>query len=158
MNRAVLDDGVSDISRCRTVVAPPQVIWEVLADFGSLSSWADDVDHSCVLHHGQDGPLGTTRRVQVGRNTFVERIIDFDPPVTLAYRVEGLPPLVHTAVNRWTLAPKESGATVVTLTSTLNVDAGPLSGAAERVACRAMAMRSDRLLAGLAHRLENVHG
>lgn len=148
---------MADISRSRTIAAPLQAVWDVLADFGSLSSWADDIDHSCILRHGQDGPVGTTRRVQVGRNTVVERIIAFDPPVTLAYRIEGLPLRVHTAVNRWTLTPKDS-ATVVTLTSALDVDAGPLSGAAEWIACRAMAKQSDSLLAGLAHRLEKAHG
>ena len=70
---------MADISRSRTIAARPQAIWDVLADFGAPSSWADDVDHSCVLNHGPDGgPLGTTRRVQVGRNTFVERIVEFD--------------------------------------------------------------------------------
>lgn len=156
MNRDVLDGGVSDISRSRTIAAPQQAIWDVLADFGSLSSWADDIDHSCILRHGAGGPLGTTRRVQVGRNTFVENIIDFDPPITLAYRIEGLPTRVRAAANRWTLTPK-GAATVVTLTSTLDVDAGPLSSAVEWLACRGMARQSDRFLAGLAHRLENTH-
>lgn len=156
MNRAVLDDGVSGISRSRTIAASPQAIWDVLADFGSLSSWAADVDHSCILRHGQNGPLGTTRRVQVGRNTFVEHIIDFDPPVTLAYRIEGLPTRVRTAVNRWTLAAKTS-ATLVTLTNTVEVDAGPLSGPVEWMACRRLAGTSDRLLAALAHRLEDTY-
>ncbi len=157
MTRAVLDGGVSDISRSRTIAAAQGAIWGVLADFGSLSSWADDVDHSCILRHGPDDPLGTSRRVQVGRNTFVENIIDFDPPVTLAYRIEGLPTRVRTAVNRWTLTPK-GATTVVTLTSTLRVDAGPLSRAVEWLVCRGMAKQSDRLLAGLARRLENSHG
>lgn len=88
----VFDGGVADISRSRTITAPPQAIWDVLADFGSLSAWADDVDHSCILNHGPGGAAkGTTRRVQVGRNVLVERITEFDPAVALAYDVEGLP-------------------------------------------------------------------
>ncbi len=157
MTGGVLDDGVSEISRSRTITAAPGAIWDVLADFGSLSSWADDVDHSCILRHGPDDPLGTSRRVQVGRNTFVENIIDFDPPVRLAYRIEGLPTRVRTAVNRWTLT-SNGAATKVTLTSTLRVDAGPLSRAVEWLVCRGMARQSDRLLAGLAHQLENSDG
>ncbi|RDH79621.1 SRPBCC family protein [Mycolicibacterium moriokaense] len=145
---------MADVSRSRTIAAPPQAIWDVLADFGSLSSWAEDVDHSSILRHGPDGPLATSRRVQIGRNTIVEQIIDFDPPVTLAYRISGLPTRVHTAVNRWTLSP-QSAATTVTLTSTIGVDAGPLSGAVEKLVCRGLARQSDRLLAGLAHRLEH---
>ena len=106
----VLDDGVADISRSRTIAAQPQAIWDVLADFGSLSSWADNVDHSCVLNHGPDGgALGTTRRVQVGRNALVERITEFDPPATLAYDIEGLPARLRKVTNRWTLRPVPTG-------------------------------------------------
>ncbi len=76
----VFDGGVADISRSRTITAPPQAIWDVLADFGSLSSWADNVDHSCILNQGpHGGAVGTTRRVQIGRNVLVERITEFTP-------------------------------------------------------------------------------
>ena len=87
-----LDGVVAVISRSRTIAAEPQAIWDVLADFGSISSWADNVDHSCLLSPATEGiAVGTTRRVQVGRNTLVERITEFDPPTTLAYDIEGLP-------------------------------------------------------------------
>lgn len=99
----VLDGVVSDTRRSRTIAARQQTIWDVLADFGSLSSWVEGVDHSCVLNHGPDGgALGSTRRVQVGRNTLVERVIEFDPPTTLAYRIEGLPARLRKVTNRWT--------------------------------------------------------
>jgi uncharacterized protein YndB with AHSA1/START domain len=152
----VLDDGVADISRSRPIAARPQAIWDVLADFGSLSSWAGNVDHSCVSNHGIDGPLGTTRRVQVGRNTLLERITKFDPPSTLAYDITGLPTRLRKVSNRWTLQPTHD-ATVVTLTSTVEIGAGPLARLAEWVVGRAMAKQSEALLAGLAHRLENTH-
>ncbi|TXB92061.1 SRPBCC family protein, partial [Mycobacterium tuberculosis] len=51
----VLDGVVSDTRRSRTIAARQQTIWDVLADFGSLSSWVEGVDHSCVLNHGPDG-------------------------------------------------------------------------------------------------------
>jgi Polyketide cyclase / dehydrase and lipid transport len=135
----------------------PQAIWDVLADFGALSSWADGADHSCVLNRGPDGaPLGTTRRVQVGRNTVVERITDFDAPTTLAYNIEGLPKRLRKAVNRWTLSPA-GDSTLVTLTSTVEVGSGPPARLAERVMLRFMAKQSDTMLAGLARRLEKTH-
>ncbi len=153
----VLDGGVADISRSRTISAPPQAIWDVLADFGALSSWADNVDHSCVLNHGPDGgPLGTTRRVQVGRNTLVERITEFDAPATLAYDIEGLPPRLRKVANRWTLRPV-GAATAVALISTVEIGAGRPARLAEHLALRVLAKQSDTLLAGLAHRLENTH-
>lgn len=126
----VLDGVVSDTRRSRTIAARQQTIWDVLADFGSLSSWVEGVDHSCVLNHGPDGgALGSTRRVQVGRNTLVERVIEFDPPTTLAYRIEGLPARLRKVTNRWTLRPADpvGAVTVVTLTSTIEIGGNPLA-------------------------------
>ena len=149
---------MSDISRSRTITAPPQAIWEVLADFGALSSWSANADHSCILNHGPDGgAMGTTRRVQIGRNTLVERIAEFDPPTALAYYIEGLPKQLRNVVNRWTLRPS-GAATEVTLTSRVEIGTGPLARAAEWVVCRGMAKESDSMLAGLAKRMEHEHG
>lgn len=137
----VLDGVVSDTRRSRTIAARQQTIWDVLADFGSLSSWVEGVDHSCVLNHGPDGgALGSTRRVQVGRNTLVERVIEFDPPTTLAYRIEGLPARLRKVTNRWTLRPADpvGAVTVVTLTSTIEIGGNPLARLAELVVGRAM--------------------
>jgi uncharacterized protein YndB with AHSA1/START domain len=154
----VLDVRVAAISRTRTIPAPPQAIWDVLADFGSLSSWADSADHSCILNQGPDGgAIDTTRRVQVGRNTVVERIIEFEPPSAIAYAITGLPKRFRHVVNRWTLV-RSGGATEVTLTSRLKIGSNPVARAAEWVVCRGMAKQSDSLLAGLAQRMEHAHG
>jgi uncharacterized protein YndB with AHSA1/START domain len=145
---------VAQIDRTRTIAAAPQEVWDVLADFGALGTWVDRVDHSSILVHGAGGPIGTARRVQMGRNTLVERIVDFDAPHTLAYDIEGLPKQLGRVDNRWTLRP--SGAsTVVTLTSTIEIGSGRMQQLAERVMCRVMARQSDGMLAGLAKRLEN---
>jgi hypothetical protein len=147
--------GVSIISRDRTIPAPPQAIWNVLADFGALSSWADEVDHSCILNHGPDGALpGTTRRVQVGRNVLVERITQADQPATLAYDIEGLPRRLRHVANRWTLR-QIGAATVVTVTSTVDIGTNPLARAAERIVCRVMAKQSDSMLAGITRKMEH---
>lgn len=145
---------MADISRSRRIAASPQAIWNVLADFGALSSWADDADHSCLLNHGQNGQLGTTRRVQMGRNTLVERITEFDPPSALGYDIEGLPARLRKVANRWRLWP-EGDTTLVTLISTVEVGTGRPARMAEWVAVRMMANQSEKLLAGLARRLEN---
>jgi hypothetical protein len=145
---------VAEIQRTRIIAARGQEVWDVLADFGAIGSWADNVDHSCILSSGVDGaPVGTTRRVQVKRDTLVERIIEFDPPHVLAYDIEGLPRLLRRVTNSWTLAGDSS---VVTLTSTVEIGPRPPQNLAERVVCRVMARQSDSMLAGLANRLENA--
>ncbi len=124
----------------------------MLADFGAISSWADNIDHSCILNQGSE-PVGTTRRVQIGRNALVEQITEYDETHALAYDVEGLPKRVRRFNNRWSLRPGGDG-TVVTLTSTVDIGSGPVRKIAERAVCRLQVRQSDLMLAGLAHRLE----
>ncbi len=152
---AAYREAVAAIDRSRTIAAAPQAVWDVLADFGSISSWADNIDHSCVLVQA-DQPLGTTRRVQIGRNALVETITEFDAPQAIAYDVDGLPKQVRRFTNRWSLRPTDQG-TVVTLTSTVEIGSGALRKLAERALCRVQVRQSDIMLAGLARRLENSH-
>jgi ribosome-associated toxin RatA of RatAB toxin-antitoxin module len=144
---------VADIDRSRAVAADPKEVWDVLADFGSISSWADNIDHSCILNHGSE-PIGTTRRVQIGRNALVEQITEFEPARALAYDVEGLPKRLRRFNNRWSLRPADDGTTIVTLTSTVEIGSGPLQKLAESLVCRVQVRQSDLMLAGLANRLE----
>ncbi|TFV61573.1 SRPBCC family protein [Mycobacterium sp. PS03-16] len=149
---------VAEISRRRTIAAAPLAVWDVLADFGAIAGWAPGVDHSCVLRTDPDGPLGTTRRVQVGRLTLVESITEFTPSRALAYDIAGLPRQLRHVSNRWTLQPANAGAgTDVTLTSTVDLGAGPLRTLAARVVCRVLAHSSDSMLAGLAQQWESTH-
>ena len=149
---------VAEISRHRTVRADSQAVWDVLADFGAISEWASDVDHSSILNAADDGLIGTTRRVQVGRMVLVERITDATPARTLAYDIAGLPGPVRHAANRWTLDTVLDGATAITLTSTVDLGPGRLRDVAARVIARVMAKSSDSMLAGLSARWENPHG
>lgn len=151
----VLDAVVADICRTRTITAEAQSVWDVLADFGKLSSWADNVDHSCVLTASHDGgPIGMTRRVQIGRNTLIERVIVFEPLHSLAYDIEGLPRQLRKVCNRWVLEPTVDRSTVVTLASTIEIGPRSLQRLAERVLVRVLAKQTGLMLAGLANRLE----
>lgn len=155
---------MAQIRRTRSLAAQPQAAWDVLADFGSISSWAANVDHSCMLDHERPAPdsatgeqIGASRRIQVGRNAVVERITEFDPPHTLGYDIEGLPRRLRRVHARWALTPEDS-RTRVTLTSTVDIGSNPIQRLAEYAVCRLMAKQSDALLAGLARRLESSGG
>lgn len=153
-----LDGVVFAICRSRTIAAEPQAIWDVLADFGAVSSWADFVDHSCLLTPAADGvAVGTARRVQLGRDTLVERITDFDPPNVLSYDIEGLPRLVRHLRSSWTLRPIAHGFTEVTLTSLVGIGSNPVQRLAERIFGRVSVKRLDLLMTGLARRVEGSH-
>lgn len=142
------------MSRTRTLAADPHKVWDALADFGAIGSWAPNVDHSCLLEHGPDGPVGASRRVQVGRNTLVERITEYEPPTVLGYRIEGLPRQLRHIANRWEVRPAGPGRTSVTLTSTVDIGANPLARLAEHVMARVMGKQSEAMLAGLADLME----
>ncbi|MCV7281761.1 SRPBCC family protein [Mycolicibacterium flavescens] len=147
---------MAEIDRSRTIAATPTQIWAVLSDFGGLSGWVDKIDHSSILTRGPDGEMvGTTRRVQMGRNTVVERVTECDPQFVLAYDIEGLPKFLGRLGNRWTLEATGAGETVVTITSSARLGAGKTQRLVERLACRLVARESDAMLAGLAQRLEN---
>ncbi len=148
---------MADIQCSRTVAARPQEVWDLLADFGSISAWAGNVDHSCILSAGPGGgPVGTARRVQVKRDALVERIVEFDPPRALAYEIDGLPRRLRRVTNRWTVEPAGSDSAAVTLTSTVEIGLRAPQRLAERALCRFLAHQSDVMLAGLANRLEKA--
>ncbi|KUI25624.1 cyclase [Mycobacterium sp. IS-1742] len=147
---------VAQISRRRIVRADPQTVWAALADFGAIGDWLSGVDHSCLLRTDPDGPIGTARRVQMGRLTLVETITDFDAPTTLAYDIVGLPRRLRRFNNRWTLRP-DGSATAVTLTTTVDLGPGRIRGLAARLVCLVLAkMSSDTMLVALATRSEST--
>lgn len=148
---------MAQIHRTRTIVAPVQEIWDLLADFGAVSVWAPNADHSCVLQHGPDGqPVGTARRVQIKREALVERITEFEPPRVLAYEIEGLPRRLHRVANRWTLETVTPNSTLVTLSSTVEIGTFAPQKLAEHVLCHVLGRQSESMLAGLANRLETA--
>ncbi len=149
---------MADISRSRTIAADAQAVWDVLADFGSVSSWAGNLDHSCILRTGADGPVGTTRRVQAGRVALVERIVEFEPVTNLTYDIEGLPARLGRCSGRWSLRSEPDGSTTVTLTTTVAIGSRRIHRPAERLIARLAARRSEVMLAGLAARWEAPHG
>jgi uncharacterized protein YndB with AHSA1/START domain len=152
----VLDGAVATVSRSRTLDTDVQTVWEVLADFAAISSWAGNVDHSCLLNAGAD-PIGLTRRVQTGAVTVTEQITEFDPPRMLAYRIDGLPRIAGTVQNRWELRSAAGDSTIATVTSVVHAGDRPRHRLAEAVLCRVLARQSDEMLAGLAARWESAH-
>lgn len=139
---------MASICRSRTIPAEIQSVWDVLADFGAISAWTPNVDHSCLLEHDP-----VSRRIQVGRTVVVERITDFEPPHTLGYDIDGLPRRLRRIHADWRLVP--SGRhTIATLTNTVTIGMNPVARLAERGVCRILARQSDVILAGLAKRME----
>lgn len=130
-----------------TVNKPVAAVWDVLADFGAISLWAPNVDHSCLTTSAAGG-VGVTRRIQTGRTTVLETAIDWEPEQVLAYSITGLPPVIRSVTNTWRLVDL-GGTTEVTLTSTIDTGPRPPQKVVGRVVGRALAKASRQMLDGL---------
>jgi hypothetical protein len=99
--------------------------------------------------------VGRARRVQAKRVVLVETITVWEPPARLAYELGGLPLVVKSAVNEWTLAvdPGDSEATIVTLTTHVDCGPRPPQQLIARLVGRRLAKASDVMLAGLEQHL-----
>ncbi len=141
-----------EVAETISIARSPDQVWVALADFGAIGRWATNVDHSCLTTERHEG-VGTTRRVQVGRTVLLERVVAWDPGGRLAYRIEGLPPVVRSVTNTWRLDGAGS-ATTVTLTSAVDTGPRPPQQLIARVVGKGLAKASRQMLAGLKTHLE----
>ncbi len=142
-----------EVVESRTIEAPVALVWAALADFEAISRWAPNVDHSCLTTN-EAGGLGAIRRVQSGRNTVLETVIDWVPEQRLAYSIAGLPPVIRSVTNAWKLDDL-AGRTEVTLTSTIDAGSRPPQKAVARVVGRLLAKASRQMLDGLDRHLHD---
>lgn len=143
---------MGEAKRQREILASVEQVWGVLAEFDRIAEWAPNVDHSCSLSKATEG-IGAARRVQVGRPALVETIVDWEPNVRLAYRLDGLPERIGTVTNEWRLEPSGDGTTV-TVTSTVEPGLRAPQQLIGRLVARKVAGESEAMLDGLAAHLE----
>ena len=138
---------MSDTTATLRVPVPAAEVWAVLADFGGIVRWAPIVDHSCLLSAQREG-VDTVRRIQSGRRTLVERVVEWIDGERLSYVVEGLPSPVRSLRNTWQLDDGD-GMTEVTLTSSVDVGQRPPQKLVAQVLTRPLSRASHQMLQGL---------
>jgi uncharacterized protein YndB with AHSA1/START domain len=134
--------------RSRLIAAPLDQVWATLAAFDQIGRWANNVDHAAYTSSVTSG-VGAARRVQAGRVTLLETVVEWAPPERLAYTLGGLPAIAGRVTNSWRLEPA-SGATQVTLTTTIEPGPRLASKIVAAVLARVAGRASDELLDGLA--------
>jgi ribosome-associated toxin RatA of RatAB toxin-antitoxin module len=139
---------MSAVERSAAAEASPDAVWAVLADYGAISGWVPMIQHSCLLSEQTEG-VGAVRRVQIVRQTLVERIDTWAPPRELAYTIEGLPPMVGRVRNTWRITPTPAGCDIV-LTTEIDTGRNPAKALIARKVLERMSMASEFMLAGLA--------
>jgi len=143
---------MAEIVEESSIARSPAAVWAALADFGDISRWAPNVEHSC-LTTGQAEGAGAVRRVQVGRNALLERVVEWEPGHRLSYAIEGMPPVVRSVTNTWQLDGSD-GSTAVTLTTRIDTGPRPPQQVVARVFGRVLAKASREMLTGLKTSLE----
>jgi hypothetical protein len=113
------------------------------------------VDHSEAMT-APPFAVGAARRVQAGRLTLVETVTEWEEPTTLAYTLEGLPPMIGGARNRWDLEPAGPDRTTVTLTVDVTAGPRPPMRLAAAIAARVLGRANGGLLDGLADHIERT--
>ena len=128
-------------------------VWEVLAAFESISEWAENVSHSCLLSKQLEG-IGTCRRIQTGNSSVTEHVTRWEDSRSLVYEIRGLPPLFKHVLNTWSLEPSKIG---VQLTLTIEIipvrrPVTPIAG----LACLAFGRINTGMLKDLKKFMQNV--
>jgi uncharacterized protein YndB with AHSA1/START domain len=77
-----------------TFDVPIERVWEVLIDYPGYARFPG-IDAARVLEPGREHPagVGARREVSVAGTTFVEEIVEFEPPRVLAYRIVSSRPI-----------------------------------------------------------------
>lgn len=143
---------MAEVVETTSIARSTEDVWAALANFGRICQWAPNVDHSCLATERSDG-VGMTRRLQVGRNALLERVIEWEPGERLAYQIEGLPPIVRSVTNTWRLDGAGSSTTVM-LTSAIDAGPRPPQQLIARSVGRGLAKASRQMLSGLKADLE----
>jgi hypothetical protein len=138
---------MTTVTRTALIDADLGDVWALLADFESISSWADFVDHSSLLTEQTEG-VGMTRRIQMGRTTVVETVTVWEPGVTFSYEISGLPPVIKSITNTWRLGAS-GDATMVWIVTDVDTGPRPPQMAIAKGVARRLAKSSVEMLEGL---------
>ena len=97
-----------EITKKIDIASSVSEVWDVLASFESISDWANNVTHSCLLSDQLEG-IGTCRRIQSGNSSVTEHVTRWEESRHLSYEIQGLPPVFKVVLNTWSLEPSEIG-------------------------------------------------
>lgn len=109
----------------RLIEAPPEAVWSVLDDVGSIAEW-----NPCVKQSHRTSPeatgLGATRHCDLGKaGSLDEEIVAYHPKEAITFRITRSNMPFARADIHFTLTPEEDG-TRVTVNPIYRMKFGPL--------------------------------
>ncbi|MEX0768828.1 MAG: SRPBCC family protein [Microthrixaceae bacterium] len=138
---------MTQITKTSLVAASSEQVWDLLAAFDAISSWAKNVDHSSLLTT-LNGGVGAARRVQVGRLALIESVTVWETMNELAYSIQGLPPVVKSVTNQWRMTSRGAD-TEVSLTTLIDPGGAPRGKIAAAVLGAVLGRASLQMLKGM---------
>lgn len=135
------------VSRTKFIDAPVEAVWAVLGDFGSISRWAPNVDHSSLMTEQCEG-IGVVRRVLTGGTALLETTERWEDRAEISYRVSGLPSVMKSVTNTWRLGGS-GDQTVVVLTTEIDAGSRHYQQLLAKALGGSLGKTSDQMLAGL---------
>lgn len=108
-----------------TIDAPKNEVWDVLADFNNVYTWAPSVEHSAGLNDKYQ-QVGSGRVCSVkGFGEITEKVTEWQDQQLFAFTVEASGPL-NNALSHWQLSDSANGKTKITVTLKYDVKFGVL--------------------------------
>lgn len=105
------------VEKSAFIAHPPEAVWEVLADFGSVAKWAPRMKDSRITS-GQINGVGTRRVMRhVWGFRIVETVTSWDQGVGFSYRLDQAPAPLRGVVETWRVEPEADGTRVRTCVS-----------------------------------------
>jgi hypothetical protein len=102
----------------QAVAAPPEVVWNVLGDFGTEHRWTRTLAH--CQRDTEAVAVGTARtctlrKPVMGRTQVREVLNEYEDGRALGYDLDGSAGPFRTASSRWSIAPGPDGSTSLTV-------------------------------------------
>ena len=122
------------ISVTKTLGAPQQAVWDVLADFGNIADWNSGVSLSKLTGDADATAVGTTRYCELKpMGTLDETLLVMDEPSRAVVRIDKATkiPIKHGEVE-FLLEPDGDG-TKTTINYAYQAKGGPLAGIVGRI-------------------------
>ncbi len=117
------------ISVSKTIAAPRQAVWDVLADFGNISDWNTGVSVSRITGGGGDVAPGTQRYCELKpMGTLDETLLEMEEPRRAVVRIDKASKIpIKTGQVEFLMEPDGEG-TLTTVNYEYEAKGGPLSG------------------------------
>ena len=138
------------------IAAPPEAVWDVLADIGAIHTWNPGVVDSRVTSQSGEG-VGASRHCDLGgKNYLDEDVVEWSPNEGITFRIVGSNMPFDRADIAFRLHPDGSG-TRVTVSPDYAMKFGPLGKLMDALMVRRMYRKGmGELLDGLREHVESA--